>query len=85
MKRGRPNLRKEVSSLLVETLSDHSPRSIHSLEKEVSRKSGKKISWNTIQKYLQELVEIGKVEAVSTPHSKLEGKEGLTVYILKRQ
>ncbi|MEM5790570.1 MAG: hypothetical protein QXP77_00755 [Candidatus Aenigmatarchaeota archaeon] len=44
---------------------------------------GKSLSWNTVQKYLQELVELGRVEAIPTPHSKREG-EGLTVYILKR-
>jgi len=45
---------------------------------------GRNVSWNTVQKYLQELVELGKVEAIPTPHSKKEGKEGLTVYMLKR-
>jgi len=85
MKRGRPELRKAISPLIMETLSDYSSRSIHSIEKEVSRRLGKNISWNTVQKYLQELIEIGKIEAVSTVHSKTEGKEGLTVYILKRQ
>jgi TATA-binding protein-associated factor Taf7 len=85
MKRGRPDLRKTISPLIMETLSDYSSRSIHSIEKEVSRRLGKNISWNTVQKYLQELIEIGKVEAVSTVHSKTEGKEGLTVYSLKRQ
>jgi len=44
----------------------------------------RRLSWNTVQKYLQELVDLGKVEVISTPHSKKDGKEGLTVYMLKK-
>lgn len=84
MRRGRPNQRKVISSLILELLSDSLGRSIHSLRTEISKKLGREVSWNTVQKYLQELVEMGKVRAISVPHSKIEGKEGLTVYTIKR-
>lgn len=50
----------------------------------ISDKLGKTVSWNTVQKYLQELVETNKVQAMALPHSKEAGKTGLTVYTLKR-
>jgi hypothetical protein len=50
----------------------------------VSEKTKEKVSWNTVQKYLQELVETNKVQAVALSHSKEAGKTGLTVYTLKR-
>lgn len=84
MKRGRRAVRSLILPLILEILSDNLPRSIHSLEKEISRRLGKNVSWNTVQKYLRELVETGKVEAIQTPHSKEEGKQGLTVYTLKK-
>jgi len=84
MKRGRPNVRGIVTPLILDILSDNMARSINSLVGEVSKRLGKRISWNTVQKYLQSLVETGKVEGIATPHSKIEGKTGLTVYILKR-
>jgi len=84
MKRGRPNMRGLVTPLILKILSDNLPRSINSINNEVSKHLDKKISWNTVQKYLQELIETGKVTALATPHSKMEGKEGLTVYILKK-
>lgn len=84
MKRGRPSLRKTISPLILEILSDGFSRSIHSLEIEISKRLNRNVSWNTIQKYLQELIELGKVEAITTIHSKKEGKQGLTVYTLKK-
>lgn len=84
MKRGRPAIRSLIQSLIIECLQEvDMPISIESLRKKVSEKFGKSVSWNTVQKYLQELVELGKIEAISTPHSKKEG-EGLTVYMIKR-
>lgn len=84
MKRGRPNMRDSISPLILEILSDNVARSINGIEGEVSKRLGRKISWNTVQKYLQELIETGKVMGLATPHSKIEGKEGLTVYTLKK-
>jgi predicted transcriptional regulator len=84
MKRGRKNVREQISPMILEILSDNTARSIHSLASEASKRLGRKISWNTVQKYLQELVETGKVMGLATPHSKIEGKDGLTVYALKK-
>ncbi|MEM5844330.1 MAG: hypothetical protein QXX07_00865 [Candidatus Aenigmatarchaeota archaeon] len=85
MKRGRPSKRFEVQNLIVEVLKDvNTPISINAIRSMISEKIGKEVSWNTVDKYLNELVEIGKIEAIPTPHSKKEGKKGLTVYILKR-
>jgi len=84
IKRGRPSARSTIQNQIIQCLSEiDTPISIEALRKKISKNFGKGPSWNTVQKYLQELVEIGKVEALSTPHSKKEG-EGLTVYILKR-
>jgi hypothetical protein len=44
----------------------------------------KQVSWNTVQKYLHELIEANQVQAITLPHSKEDGKEGLTVYTLKK-
>ncbi|MEM5882787.1 MAG: hypothetical protein QXQ77_00920 [Candidatus Aenigmatarchaeota archaeon] len=85
MKRGRPSKRFEIQNLIVEVLREIStPISINAIRNMISKKIGKEVSWNTVYKYLEELVGIGKVEAIPTPHSKKEGKKGLTVYILKR-
>lgn len=85
MKRGRPNKRHEIQSLILENLENFdTPISINALRKFVTKGVGKSVSWNTVQKYLQELVEMGRIEALSTPHSKIEGRGGLTVYILKK-
>lgn len=83
-KRGRPAIRSLVQSAIIEYLQEiDTPISIEALRKEISKNLGRRLSWNTVQKYLQELVGLGKVNAIPTPHSKKEG-EGLTVYILKR-
>ncbi|MEM5794341.1 MAG: hypothetical protein QXS48_01135 [Candidatus Aenigmatarchaeota archaeon] len=85
MKRGRPSKRFEVQNLIIEVLREiNTPISINAIRNMVSKRIGKEVSWNTISKYLEELVEVGKVESIPTPHSKKEGKKGLTVYILKR-
>jgi hypothetical protein len=54
------------------------------LAKVISGKLNKTVSWNTIQKYLDELVKIDKVQPIPLPHSKIEGKNGLIVYQLKK-
>jgi transposase len=85
MKRGRPSKRFEVQNLILETLHEiKTPVSTNAIRNIITKKIGKEISWNTVNKYLQELVKIDKVKEIPTPHSKKEGKKGLTVYILKR-
>jgi len=85
MKRGRPPVRHTIQSNILEVLSSSPmPHTISSLAKIISPKVGRTVSWNTIQKYLDELVQVGKIQPISLPHSKIEGKTGLTVYQLKK-
>ncbi|MEM3393830.1 MAG: hypothetical protein QXY79_02175 [Candidatus Methanomethylicia archaeon] len=85
MKRGRRSLREQVKSLILDILSNtQTPLTISSIKKLISKKFNKNFSWNTIQKYLDELVEAGQVVVKSLPHSKNKDKIGIVVYILKR-
>jgi hypothetical protein len=85
MKRGRPNKRVIIQSNLMEILTANTmPITTSSLRKMVSEKVGNDISWNTIQKYMDELVQVEKVQKIPTAHSKKEGKEGLVLYQIKR-
>ncbi|RLI97729.1 MAG: hypothetical protein DRP00_03590 [Candidatus Aenigmatarchaeota archaeon] len=85
MKRGRPTKRYKVQTKIIECLEEfNTPASVNAITRFVREKLRENISWNTVKKYLEELVEMGKVEALSTPHSKKEGEEGLTIYALKK-
>ena len=85
MKRGRPNVRNRIKPIIVETLTNSRvPVSVNTIKKEVDKGLKKETSWNTIKKYLDELVKTDVVQSVTLPHSKIEKKEGLTVYTLKR-
>jgi hypothetical protein len=85
MKRGRPNTRVVVQDSIIEVLNSFStPMTISALSKVISDKFSKQVSWNTVQKYMNELVEMDKVLPMDLPHSKLEGKVGLTVYQIKK-
>jgi hypothetical protein len=85
MKRGRPSARNTVQANILDILSSSQiPLTVSSLAKMISPKVGRTVSWNTVQKYLDELVQIEKVQPIPLPHSKIEGKTGLTVYQLKK-
>ncbi len=85
MKRGRPNIRYSIQQEIIFLLSKmNTPITISVLLKEISKSVNHKTSWNTIQKYVQELVESGKVQAIQLPHSKEANKSGLVVYALKK-
>jgi len=85
MKRGRPSARIEVSNSILNVFaSSQTPLTIASLAKQISIGKDKPISWNTVQKYLDSLVQQEKVQAIVLPHSKDETKKGLTVYTLKK-
>ncbi len=85
MKRGRPNLRHTVQQEIIEFLTGSgSPATISSLLRGLSVLKNRKLSWNTIQKYVQELVESGKLDAIQLPHSKIENRSGLVMYTLKK-
>jgi hypothetical protein len=85
MKRGRPSARNIVQSNILEVLSlSQIPLTVSSLAKMISPKVGRTVSWNTVQKYLDELVQLNKIQPMPLPHSKIEGKTGLVVYQLKK-
>lgn len=85
MKRGRPNIRRDTQEGILSLLSQaNTPVTISLLSKKISKIQNREISWNTVQKYIQELVESGKIQAIQLPHSKQEAKNGLVVYTLKR-
>lgn len=85
MRRGRPPIRSQVQELIFEILSSIStPMSINAICEEIFNQTKKRISWNTVQKYLKELIEADQITAIQLPHSKSEKKFGLCVYTLKK-
>ena len=50
--------------LLLSVLDPHIPLNIEAIRRAVSVKLGKNVSWNTVRKYLEELVKEGKVEKI---------------------
>lgn len=85
MKRGRPSKRTIVQANILQIFEQKQlPMTISALAKYTSQSVGQTLSWNTVQKYVQELVEMNKLQAIPLPHSKEENKEGLTVYALKK-
>lgn len=85
MKRGRPAIRDTVQNNLMSVLSSsQTPLTVSSLTRFVSKVINRNVSWNTVQKYIDELIAVDKIQAIPLPHSKIEDKEGLTVYVLKK-
>ncbi len=85
MKRGRPNIRRAMHEQILELLTRlKTPVTISVISKEISKTLNKTISWNTIQKYVNELVESGRLHPLQLQHSKIESKPGLVVYSLKK-
>ena len=85
MKRGRLPLRKVIYSGILNILTEtSSPLTTFFIAKTISQRINQKVSWNTVKKYIQELVESGKIQAIQLPHSKIENKTGLVVYTLKK-
>jgi len=85
MKRGRPNIRNKIKPIIVEIISSNKlPTSVNNLKNGIEKELKKEISWNTVKKYLDELVKTDVIQPIILPHSKIEKKEGLTVYTIKR-
>ena len=85
MKRGRPNIRKIIHSNLLEVLGNsQTPLTTSTLTKYVSKEVNRTISWNTVQKYVNELIEQEKIQSVTLPHSKIDDRNGLTMYSIKK-
>jgi len=84
-KRGRPTKRNLIQTSIVDALMTYNtPANSSAIRRDISKKLGQNVSWNTIQKYLDELIQIEKVQRVTTPHSKIEGKDGLILYQIKK-
>ena len=85
MKRGRPNVRETIqSNLMAALMGSQTPLTTSTLTRVISKEVNKQVSWNTVQKYLDELIQTEKVQAIELPHSKIEDRTGLTVYVLKK-
>jgi hypothetical protein len=85
MKRGRPSKRNTIHKEIMSVLGEmRTPMTTSALGRLVSERTNSSVSWNTIQKYLRELIETNKVEPMILPHSKETGKDGLTVYTIKK-
>lgn len=85
MKRGRPNIRRIIQQEIITILAKfNTPIATAVISKEVSEALDRKISWNTTQKYIRELVESGRLQALQLPHSKIENKNGMILYTLKK-
>jgi len=85
MKRGRPNLRNAAKTAILQSLEKSQvPMTTSTIRSTVAKEVNQNISWNTIQKYLNELIQTNKINAITLPHSKIPNKTGLTVYSLKK-
>jgi predicted transcriptional regulator len=85
LKRGRPSKRFLIQSEIINILSSSSvPLTTAFITKLISEKLNQKINWNTVKKYINELVNNDKIQPIELPHSKKENKKGLTVYMLKK-
>jgi len=85
MRRGRPSVRGQMKDLIIESLTNSRvPLTTATLCNLISAKLNKKVSWNTVQKYIDELAQANRISAMQLPHSKQENKPGLTVYTLKK-
>jgi len=84
MKRGRPSKRYEIYALIEEYFSTNPyPSNVKKISEFISQRVGKTISWNTVKKYLEELVRIDKVKRIQTHHSKIPEKTGITLYYME--
>ncbi len=84
MRRGRPSKRVVIKDEILKILgSSGVPMTTSALGRILNEKLGSNISWNTIQKYVSEMVETNQLKPVSLPHSKKKGETGLVVYTLK--
>lgn len=85
MKRGRKSQKEEIENQIIDILSNtQTPLTTSSIKMLISRKFDKNFSWNSIQKYLNELVKDNQVSFISLPHSKIKDRTGITVYMLKK-
>lgn len=61
---GRKPYRQFFYTLLLSILDENIPQNIEAIRRHVSIKVGREVSWNTVKKYIDELIEMGKVEQI---------------------
>jgi hypothetical protein len=85
MKRGRPSKRYLLYEEIIEYFEENPlPSNVDKIRKYISKKMNKNISWNTVKKYLEELVKLDKLRKIVVPHSKEKGREGIVLYEKKK-
>ena len=85
MKRGRPNVRYNITSAIMDILGKtETPVTTSSLKKFLLEQLKQDFSWNTVQKYLNEMLQTNQITSIDLPHTKIPNKTGLTVYTLKK-
>ena len=85
MKRGRPSKRSDVLKAILTILEKSGvPLTTSALSRLMAEELDIQTSWNTVQKYVRELVETNHIKPIPLPHSKKSGETGLVVYTLKR-
>lgn len=86
MKRGRRSQETQFKMLILDIVKTaETPLTIEVLRKLISNRTGKNCSWNTVRKYLNQLVEEHKIVRTELPHSHDPLKRtGLTVYSSER-
>jgi hypothetical protein len=61
---GRTPYRHFFVAVLLGVLDVHLPLNVEAIRRMVSTKLGKEVSWNTVKKYLEEMVEEGRIEKI---------------------
>jgi hypothetical protein len=85
MKRGRPSKRANIKKAIITLLEKSKvPLTTSSISKLIAEESNIPASWNTVQKYIRELLETNHIQSITLPHSKKSGETGLVVYALKK-
>lgn len=61
---GRIPYRRFFYQVILSVLDTSIPLNVEAIRRAVSIKLGKDVSWNTVKKYLDELVETGRIEQI---------------------
>jgi hypothetical protein len=85
MKRGRPAKRYVIYEKILEYFEKNPfPSNVEKIREFISKELNENVSWNTVRKYLEELVKLDKLRKIVLPHSKDKNKEGITLFERKK-
>ena len=85
MKRGRPSKRYIIYEKILEYFEKNQiPANVERIREYISKELNENISWNTVKKYLEELVRLDKLRKIKLPHSKDKNKEGIILFEKKK-